>query len=273
MRSDMAKLLTEAERGGSGNSSQKWGKRLPYISDSYYEEEVSWIPSRRTNKTSGKRQGTNPLKGFLRKNLGRPWDKVYSDACQVLDRRSHGGRKALQILLWLVERNCAIGQKTGLIYGINEWGWDFQVNGFYVHPKTGLLKEQRIKKEPRRWYYPSRAEDPPTIKINDKAQYTKLDGIWYYCEDYKITYQETVTYTPPYLRGKTLEEQLIIEVERKLDGLPLSKPVVQTETKEKHIRNKHQLNTKELRELKLKNEAKPARPLSRRESKRRMANA
>jgi hypothetical protein len=33
----------------------------------------------------------SPLRGFLRKNVGRPWDKVYSEFCEHADPRGVRG--------------------------------------------------------------------------------------------------------------------------------------------------------------------------------------
>src|ERR1700728_1507846 len=95
----MSKLLTEAERYGSSNPSQKWGKRLRYDPDSDYEDEfigrvsMSRRSRHRSHKILSKDLSDvlNPLEGYLHKSKGWPWDDVYSEICKNLDRRSVTG--------------------------------------------------------------------------------------------------------------------------------------------------------------------------------------
>src|SRR5262245_58509288 len=97
MRPDLAKLTTERERRGSKHcASLKYGGRVHIIHDPEhaYDNEYGGFRSsarhrHRDNKSFS--DVLNPIRGALRKNVGRPWDKVYSEFCQYLDRRSVSG--------------------------------------------------------------------------------------------------------------------------------------------------------------------------------------
>src|SRR5208283_3055376 len=80
-------------------------------------------------------------------------------------------------LRWHVQTKCWIGAESGNIYS-SEWGGSVVQNEFYVHPWTGLLC----------WAEPidRTRPDPPKTKVDlkDGKSYEKIDGIWYYLEEY-----------------------------------------------------------------------------------------
>lgn len=195
----------------------------------------------------------NPLKGYLRANLGRPWDKIYSELCQNLDRRSVSGNHVFQHIWDFVAKNCWIGQETRKVYELHNRGWSSLVNGFYVHPFTGLLKEQKLpsKKSERAV---KKAKEPVTlIKLSPTSWYEKLEGIWYYLENYEIIHEHKSAKKPHFIWGvKEIQEEGVTYVWKDRES----------------VYHKYQLNGKELKKLGLENERKLPAPFSRRESKR-----
>ena len=268
MREDMAKLLTEAERYGSSNPSQKWGKRLRYDPDSDYDNEIQRAGmSRRGNghrshKINGKELSDvlNPLQGYLRKSVGRPWDEVYSELCKNLDRRSVSGLHVFQHLWQFVAKNtvmCMDGE-------VREWGsrggYLSKPDWYYVHPYTGILCDSGHEGR-WRYRYPKQEKPVTEIRLSDIARYEQFDGIWYYCENYEIEHEGKTLIAPHFIRVKDT-----IKVDGEVDdqGKPLVFYLVKwTE----HIDTKRQLNRKELKKAGLKNQAKPGKPFSRRDSK------
>jgi hypothetical protein len=257
MRYDMAKLLTEAERYGSSNPSQKWGKRLKYDSDSDYEDEVTRVSMSR-KKAYGYDCKTlsdvlNPLKGYLRKNLGRLWDDIYSELCQNLDRRSVSGNHVFQHIWDYVAKRTYVGVDDD-IYERHISGWSSPVDGYYIHPWTGILsfKERPSRRTERR----ERVENAPviSIRISDIGRCELIDGIWYYLENWKVEHTATSSLKPWRLRFKVIE----------VEGMP---PLYEY-TWVEDFSTKRQLNKKELKKLGIKNEQKFPSKLSRRERKR-----
>jgi hypothetical protein len=101
----------------------------------------------------------NPLKRFLRSCIGRPWNKVHSELSQKLDRRSISGCHIWDHVMLEIETDCYIGPdrlaySNNRKYGHGEW----PIDGFYVAPRTGLIREQRPK-----WRGPSRVSRPLSI--------------------------------------------------------------------------------------------------------------
>ena len=146
MRPDLAKLTTEHERVGSSNPSLKHGGRVRIVHDpdhDYPDEYGGFRPSsRRRYPYPMDKEFTDvlsPLRGTLRKNLGRPWDKIYSEFCKVLDRRSISGYHIWTHLMDMVSTKAYRGA-DGHFYEIpSYYGVARRVRGFYVHPTTGIL--------------------------------------------------------------------------------------------------------------------------------------
>jgi hypothetical protein len=96
MGEDMHKVVVERQRHGSDRKSRKWGQRLPLIPDADYDDQPKFASSarRRQYGYSHKRLSDvlGPLRRLLCSNLGRPWDKVFSELRQGLDVRKVTGR-------------------------------------------------------------------------------------------------------------------------------------------------------------------------------------
>ena len=148
MRDDMAKVVTERPRRGHGNTSKKTtGQRIrSYDPDREYDEPT------RLPVAPGRQYGydckefsdlLNPLRRYLRSCIGKPWNKVHSELSRKLDRRSLSGSHIWDHVMLEIETDCHIGEDR-LAYSnrrtpaLSEW----PVNGLYVHPKTGLIREQ-----------------------------------------------------------------------------------------------------------------------------------
>ncbi len=142
MRKDMHKVLTERPRYGSSNKSKKTALRIygkDYDPCSEYDDSPSRVSSNRYKQYVNHKNFNDligPLRRFLRANIDRPWDKVYSDICRSIDRRSTVGNHLFQHLFFEIEFKCEVDEKgiVCLNYGIFR-----KVRGFYVHPETRFL--------------------------------------------------------------------------------------------------------------------------------------
>ena len=91
-----------------------------------------------------------PLRRFLRSCIGRPWNKIHSELSQKLDRRSLSGSHIWDHVRWEIETDCYIGADrlvytTRFTYALSP----VPVDGLYVHPKTGLIREQHLTRKRR----------------------------------------------------------------------------------------------------------------------------
>ncbi len=149
MRDDMAKVVTERPRRGHSNPSAKTsGPRIRRFDPAREYDEPTRLPVAR-----GRQYGYDakefsdllgPLKRYLRSCIGRPWSRVHSELSRTLDRRSVAGSHIWDHVMWEIESDCYIGDDRFVYSNRRTYTRvDRPVVGLYVHPKTGLIREQR----------------------------------------------------------------------------------------------------------------------------------
>ena len=180
MREDMSKVVIERPRRGHADPNLKTGWRSRRYDP---EKEYDDLPTR---LTASMRSGTknfsdllSPLRRYLRSNVGRPWNKVWSEMKEHLDDRKTTGRHIFEHVEREVALHCYVGT-DGRIYPSRSWYRDiYPVEGLYVHPRTGLLcwKEARYYKDKKR--REAAVREILRIEISDARCYLKLKGLWY----------------------------------------------------------------------------------------------
>src|SRR5258708_7704922 len=144
MRSDMSKVITERPRSGHYLPSRKSAARIrPGGPDDEYEDQPKRLPISWGSQSSlGCKYFSDhlgPLRRFLRRNVNRPWDKVFGELKAQLDDRSVTGRHVFEHIKTEVKQDCFIG-KDGKVYIPMGSHGPVPVYGLYVHPRTLLLK-------------------------------------------------------------------------------------------------------------------------------------
>jgi len=185
MRHDMGKIITERPRYGSRTRNLKTRMSIKWKGN---DDEYN-IPSRASN-SAGRQYGWDkrefsdvlgPLKRYIYKQIGRKWDDVYSEMCQVLDKRKVTHSHVFDHVYAWVSTDVYIG-RDGLYY---ERPYGGLVRDLYVDPKTGIIKRQISPKEDKK-------QRPLTlIVVNDYEEFEKIDGIWYHTK-----YDKGSTLTP-----------------------------------------------------------------------------
>lgn len=158
MRPDLNKLLCEHERIGSSRS---YGddRNLKVFEEMYqdrYEDDEPFAGIGNAARESMKKrfnwmynskefgENLNPLYGIIKKNVGRRWDKVYSELCEVFDMRSVINQHILQHLYSYVEVKDMFIGKDGKPWVRNRHGGDEPIKGstteYYVDPRDNVLK-------------------------------------------------------------------------------------------------------------------------------------
>src|SRR5262245_46157414 len=153
--------------------------------DRCYDDDGS--PPRREGMK--KRYGSNrkyfnehlgPLRRFLNSNVGRPWDKVYSEICQHVDRGNVVQKHILTHLFdYVVVHTVLIDGEP--CRGEAHWGYHYgeplrtseRRDRWYVCPKSGLLRKSK--------YVPRESKKPVpprTVKLNNKRMCVFLKGRW-----------------------------------------------------------------------------------------------
>ena len=189
MRSDMSKVVIERPRGGHSNESVKTGLRIRnYDQNDEYED----LPKREKYSMNRQKAGINsksfsdflnPLERYFRSNVGRPWDKIYSEMSEHLDFRSTMMQHVFQHVQTMVEQHCYIGD-DGKVYSNQHWRRHEPITGLYVHPRTKLLcwKEPAYIAQRREKQKAEAKKEITRIAINGNQHYLKRNGIWYLAE-------------------------------------------------------------------------------------------
>src|SRR4029077_7165209 len=93
-----------------------------------------------------------PLRRFLGRRVGRPWNAVYSEITASLRLDSVVQKHVLDHLFHFVEVHATLvkGAPHALRYGGPVPLESYRAGTFYVCPKTGLLRLAPARKRPRR---------------------------------------------------------------------------------------------------------------------------
>jgi hypothetical protein len=182
MREDIAKKLLEPPRYGgggkhqlrsdrrAGKDSRKW-ESLPQ-KESMRAPNIRGWNGKYYNATSA------PLRGFLKKNVGRPWNKVYSELCAALRPTAAVRRHVFDHLVPNYVTLKPIFRKGSKV-PYNQWGGE--VRGFYVDPH-GLLKNNDSDKAKKRRSRDRRRRYREDVRktLNDFEEYRKINGSWFH---------------------------------------------------------------------------------------------
>ena len=194
MRQDLNKLLCERERIRSKDHYKNY-RKLKKFNASVDEDDVGQrrqegMKSRYGWNRKQFNENLNPLKGIIRKAVGRPWDKFYSELCETFDMNSVINQHILQHLYDYI---CVDGVKfdeDGEIWiSDHRWGrlqllQDSHVL-YYVDPRDGIIKINKDRKTYRQrdQEYARRRTEELTkndVWIDDKNILHQIDGVWYH---------------------------------------------------------------------------------------------
>jgi hypothetical protein len=136
-------------------------------------------PWLRTSSPKSLNENLAPLRRYLLSNVGRPWNKVFSDMSQHMRLDSAVQLHIWQHVQWEV---CFGATRVGREY-VNSRGEPVREE-FLVDARSGLLrKNPQYGKWWRHnlyaWPPPVRSPIEQVIEIDETHQYARIDGIWY----------------------------------------------------------------------------------------------
>lgn len=286
MRKDMAKVIVERPRYKDG--SDKKGRRHPL------EELPSKIGMRRAHKERGTwkmlNENLSPLRRYLEKQVGRPWNKVYAEIAAGLRVSS----TVQQHVRDHIKDFVVVKPRRGLhsVYSYcdeREGTVSIWWQRLYVDPNDGILKRTdrlpEMKARKRREQAEKRKAKPVDRKpISPDRELRQIDGLWYEVTlaafpmaQYQIvTETKKVRIRPWSSKSGTVDKEV---TERRLFSPPVfdvvrgatitvgprvDEPAAWREFRERHpdgryaIR-KRQLSSKELRQHGVTNASAPGR--------------
>lgn len=173
MRRDMAQLLVETPR---------------YDSREYYRlhrRKANRDPEQAVLKQGMRRPYENrksfgeyftPLLGFLRANVGRPWDKVFSE----LNASLHGGGTVIQHTKmhlfndFVITKPYFIGNKAHFPFSKYSYRGPVPIDRYFYVDLHGILR--KAKETPQQRYVP---KEPIGRRIDAESFYVQLEDVWY----------------------------------------------------------------------------------------------
>ena len=179
MRSDMHKVIVERPRMlRSKWKNRKTALRLSEDQRAQAIGDAEDYDSGRARASSARHEkdlneNLAPLKRYLMRQVGRPWDKVYSEICRTIDTRSAIGLHVLQHVGSFIALDTFI--ENGRVCE-RSWRSVTEVSGLYVHPVTRII---RLAK--RRQTQPKRAE-LSLVAVSETLEFEKIDGLWFQME-------------------------------------------------------------------------------------------
>jgi hypothetical protein len=188
MRKDMSKVIVERPRLGRAAAGKKPGRTRALVDDDGEPIRAKGArePKGRAQKTKHLNETLNPLKRYLASNVGRPWNKVYSEISQHLKPTSTVQQHVRDHLDDFVAAKTRM--QAGQVMAALRFGGERPVREtstlYYVHPRTGLLRENenRVKRGQLARQARAHAEAELAARmrvIDDKTQLHLFDGAWW----------------------------------------------------------------------------------------------
>jgi hypothetical protein len=192
MRADMSKVLVEEPRHGRGYArSLVSGRRIERQQlDKDGESAASRFGMKQGGGTKHFGEHLRPLFNYLRQQVDRPWNKVYGELCQGLDRRSTVQNHLFQHLHDRVAVDTE--WRDGEVWVRREWGGHVPLRDsraeLYVHPRTGILLVNRARLIAQRQRAAKQAADQAAARQDRRTglpgmatdeQWHRVDGVWY----------------------------------------------------------------------------------------------
>jgi hypothetical protein len=147
MRPDMPKILVERPRPPSRVPRGRDGRKFRDQSDApFLPMKAGYRDPKSLN------ENLRPLARYLKRQIGRPWDKVYSEVCAVIDGRNAVQRHILEHLDQYVAVHTRVVDGHLIDLGRQILGVRRVWQPLYVDPRTGLLRRNSDELSWRRTY-------------------------------------------------------------------------------------------------------------------------
>lgn len=255
MRGDMPKVIVERPRRGDG-----WRRKGRSLRDDDLEltDVALRVHDRGRGTSKSLNESLTPLKRYLESQVGRPWNKVWSEICKSLKPTNTVQQHVRDHVPDFVAIKTSF--KDGEIWVYHRWsrGWGLLKDThmkLFVDPKSGLL---RRNKHWRSWNAAARARSAEEAKAREErmrivspARQLHLfdDGAWWEVTLAAIPTGVEEVKTPRGVRRHVFEKEVDdVVVRAKLSALGASELYGRRGV---YAVAKRQLSKKEMRDLKL----------------------
>lgn len=177
MRPDMFEVIIERPRSGSRRARYPRTRMRRLTGDARCESMGRVYGEKHLNENLA------PLQRYLRRQIGRPWDKVRSEISEHLDVGSAVQKHVMDHLRDFVDTN--VVERDGELWTRRRWGGAFErVRSLgrpklYVCPRTGILRMAPM--EPRKAKKRARRRLPHVKVLSPTRELRRMNGVWYDC--------------------------------------------------------------------------------------------
>jgi hypothetical protein len=185
MREDMAQVVVERPRYGS--SARYHDVRPRGIARSGLDRmaDLPRFEGMRRPHVDRKSQSDllGPLRKFLTRQVGRPWNKVYSEIRERISPNSTIQLHILGHLEQFIETRTVIGPDGRVCRAARHHSWrrvylDECPGQLYVHPTTGIIR--RTPEARARWKRRAATADVELKAIGPERELWRRDLVWYW---------------------------------------------------------------------------------------------
>jgi hypothetical protein len=183
MREDMYKVIVERPRRGKSGDAAAARLRRDFDSPIRLGMRAGY-GGRSLNENLA------PLRRYLRAQLGRPWNKVFSEICAGIDRRNTVQQHIHQHIRDFIAIDVEV-REGRLVDLANRWGYlrrDFGLSQeLYVDPRSGLIRLNRQYRSWRQAAAEHRKHEAADIAarrriVGERTLLLLLDSIWFRVE-------------------------------------------------------------------------------------------
>jgi hypothetical protein len=124
-----------------------------------------------------------PLRKFLVRQVGRPWNKVHSEICERISPNSIVQRHILGHLYQIIDTKTSLAPDGRVLRepGYHRRPYVADIPGqLYVHPVTGIIRRTPEGPSARKRQARAEAPDPKFKSIGPERELWQRDGIWYW---------------------------------------------------------------------------------------------
>ncbi len=216
MREDFAKLLCERERPRSKDKFRYYRKE---VENRHFQETEDGDILGPKQMSRGLTYGwnkkefnenLNPLRGIIRKWVGKRWDDFYSVLCQNFDRGNRINDHIFQHLYQYIETK--VFEKNGEYWIHRRYGDPVRVedqSDYWVHPITNII--MKVENETYRQEVAKRNKERETElrkyrrTISERIELFCIRGVWYEFTFEKIKVKEVKKQRFDSIKKETVE--------------------------------------------------------------------
>jgi hypothetical protein len=183
MRQDMYKVIVERPRRGKAGDAIAARLRKDF-------EGPTRLGTRAGYGYRSLNENLAPLRRYLRAQIGRPWNKVFSEICAGIDRRNTVQQHIHEHIrdFIAIDVDVRYGRLVDLATRWRFFGGDPGISQeLYVDPRTGLIRPNKDYRSWRRGAAERRQREQVEIatrrrKVDERVFLLLLDDIWFRVE-------------------------------------------------------------------------------------------